>query len=83
MQKKLSKDKTVLEIGVGTGRLAVRTAPLCKEFYGIDISTENISVGLNDLITLEEDEKINIVAYCCDYVGFTFRMFRKQRTGIC
>ena len=38
----LSKDKTVLEIGVGTGRLAVRTAPLCKGFYGIDISTEMV-----------------------------------------
>mgnify|MGYP003320949059 CR=1 FL=1 len=42
----LSKDKTVLEIGVGTGRLAVRTAPLCKGFYGIDISTETIKTAI-------------------------------------
>ena len=38
----LDKDKSVLEIGVGTGRLAVRVAPLCGQFYGIDISTKNI-----------------------------------------
>ena len=39
---KLDKHKTVLEIGVGTGRLAVKTIPLCKEFFGIDISTKTI-----------------------------------------
>ena len=31
----LDKDKSVLEIGVGTGRLAVRIAPECREFFGI------------------------------------------------
>ena len=33
---KLDKMKTVLEIGVGTGRLAVKTIPLCNEYinYG-------------------------------------------------
>ena len=34
----LDKDKSVLEIGVGTGRLAVRIAPECREFFGIDSS---------------------------------------------
>ncbi len=38
----LEDNKKVLEIGVGTGRLAVKTAPLCKEFYGIDISPKTI-----------------------------------------
>lgn len=28
----LDKTKSVLEIGVGTGRLAVRVAPLCDKF---------------------------------------------------
>ncbi len=28
----LNKENSVLEIGVGTGRLAVRIAPLCGEF---------------------------------------------------
>ena len=30
----LGKEKSVLEIGVGTGRLAVRAAPNCREFCG-------------------------------------------------
>lgn len=31
----LDKDKSVLEIGVGTGRLAVRIAPECREFLAL------------------------------------------------
>lgn len=31
----LSKEKSVLEIGVGTGRLAVRVAPECRKFFGM------------------------------------------------
>lgn len=31
----LDSNKTVLEIGVGTGRIAVKVAPLCKAFTGI------------------------------------------------
>lgn len=38
----LNKENKVLEIGVGTGRLAVRVAPLCKDFFGIDISPKTI-----------------------------------------
>lgn len=34
----LTKEKSVLEIGVGTGRLAVRVASECREFCGIDLS---------------------------------------------
>ena len=43
---KLDKDKSVLEIGVGTGRLAVRVAPLCGQFYGIDISPKTIEIQI-------------------------------------
>jgi len=32
----------VMEIGVGTGRLALRTAPLCAAFYGVDISEKSL-----------------------------------------
>lgn len=39
----LTKEKTVLEIGVGTGRLALQTAPKCKTFYGIDLSSKTIA----------------------------------------
>lgn len=63
----LSKDKSVLEIGVGTGRLAVRTAPLCKEFYGIDISPETIK-GVTK--NLEEYQNVNLI--CDDFMTHNF-----------
>ena len=40
-QMALDESKSVLEIGVGTGRLAIRVAPLCRELWGIDISPKN------------------------------------------
>ena len=63
----LSKDNTVLEIGVGTGRLAVRTAPLCNEFYGIDISPETIKGAKKNL---EEISNINLI--CDDFMTYSF-----------
>ena len=63
----LSKDKTVLEIGVGTGRLAVRTAPLCKDFYGIDISPETIKGAEKNL---EEYQNVNLL--CDDFMIHSF-----------
>ena len=63
----LSKDKTVLEIGVGTGRLAVRTAPLCKEFYGIDISPETIKGAQRNL---EEYQNVSLI--CDDFMTYSF-----------
>ena len=45
----LDKDKSVLEIGVGTGRLAVRVAPLCGKFYGVDISPKTIERAKENL----------------------------------
>ena len=38
----LDESKTVLEIGVGTGRLAVKTAGRCRHLTGIDISPKTI-----------------------------------------
>lgn len=38
----LDKSKSVLEIGVGTGRIAVKVASFCKKFTGIDISGKTI-----------------------------------------
>ncbi|OGO90476.1 MAG: hypothetical protein A2Y17_13020 [Clostridiales bacterium GWF2_38_85] len=45
----LSTDKNILEIGVGTGRLAMQVAPLCKQFTGIDISTKTIERAKENL----------------------------------
>jgi ubiquinone/menaquinone biosynthesis C-methylase UbiE len=41
-EMKLSDNKTILEIGIGTGRLAVRIYNKCKILYGIDISKKTI-----------------------------------------
>lgn len=46
---KLDKTKTVLEIGVETGRLAVRVVPLCGFFLGIDISPKTIERAKENL----------------------------------
>lgn len=39
----LNGTQHVLEIGVGTGRLALRTAPLCASLTGIDLSEKTLS----------------------------------------
>lgn len=39
----LDGGQDVLEIGVGTGRLALRTAPVCRSFTGIDLSPKTIA----------------------------------------
>ena len=38
----LDKSKSVLEIGIGTGRLAIKVAQNCKILCGIDISEKTI-----------------------------------------
>ena len=63
----LNAEKSVLEIGVGTGRLAVRTAPLCKEFYGIDISTKTIERAKENLSSFE-----NVELICSDFLEYNF-----------
>ena len=45
----LSPDKQVLKIGVGTGRLAARTAPLCARLTGIDLSPKTIARARENL----------------------------------
>ncbi len=38
----LTGRENVLEIGVGTGRLALRTVPLCQRFTGLDLSPASL-----------------------------------------
>ena len=64
---KLDKDKTVLEIGVGTGRLAVRVAPLCGEFHGVDISSKTIERAKANLAEFE-----NVRLTCADFLSCKF-----------
>ena len=45
----LEGTKSVLEIGIGTGRLAMRVAPMCKDLCGIDISQKTIERAAENL----------------------------------
>lgn len=59
--------KDVLEIGVGTGRLAVKVAPNCRTFTGIDISPKTIARAKENLAGLS-----NIILVCDDFMTYRF-----------
>lgn len=63
----VKNDKKVLEIGVGTGRLAKRVAPLCKVFIGVDISSKTIERAKKNLVELE-----NVELHCADFIEHAF-----------
>ena len=63
----LTKEKSVLEIGVGTGRLAVRTAPECRDFFGIDISLKTVKRAKENL-----KARGNVTLICGDFMSYEF-----------
>ena len=63
----LSKNKSVLEIGVGTGRSAVKVAPCCFKLTGIDISPKTIDRAKDNL-----KEYGNIFFVCSDFNSHEF-----------
>ena len=63
----LSKNKSVLEIGVGTGRIAVKVAPCCLKMTGIDISPKTIERAKDNL-----KEYGNISFVCSDFNSHEF-----------
>ena len=86
----LDKGKSVLEIGVGTGRLAVRVAPLCGEFCGIDISPKtidrakenlsgqsNVKLHCGDFLTLDISHSFDII-----YSSLTFMHIEEKQKAI-
>lgn len=64
---KLDKHKTVLEIGIGTGRLAFKTIPLCKKFYAIDLSQKTIERATHNL-----SKYPNVKLICADFMTYDF-----------
>ena len=62
----LGAEKEVLEIGVGTGRMAVRAAPLCKKFTGVDFSEKTLERAKNHLTSK------NIELICADFLEYEF-----------
>ena len=63
----LDKSKSVLEIGIGTGRLAIKVAPNCKSLCGIDISEKTIQRATENLLLYQ-----NIKLICDDFMSFKF-----------
>ncbi len=63
----LYKSKSVLEIGVGTGRLALKVVPYCKRFTGIDISPKTIERAKKHL---GEYENVSLISPL--YLDFDF-----------
>ena len=87
---KLDKTKSVLEIGVGTGRLAVRVAPVCKCFTGIDVSSEtvkraeenlkefdNVKIICDDFLSAELHKKFDVV-----YSSLTFMHIEEKQRAV-
>lgn len=64
---RLSPEKSVLEIGVGTGRLAVRICGKCGHFTGIDISPKTIGRAKENLRSYE-----NAALICGNFLTYPF-----------
>ena len=84
----VDKTKSVLEIGCGTGRLAIKVAPFAKKFYGVDISPktivtakkhlsfENVSLVCDDFLKHKFDIKFDVI-----YSSLTFfHIQNKEKT---
>lgn len=63
----LTRNKKVLEIGIGTGRIAVKVAPFCMSLTGIDISPKTIERAKENL-----KEYKNISFICDDFSDYQF-----------
>ena len=66
-QMQLSPTASVLELGVGTGRLAVRVAPRCGRFLGVDIAPKTVERARTHLAPLE-----NAAVLCADFLTYPF-----------
>jgi len=63
----LTPEKSVLEIGVGTGRLALRVCGKCKSFTGIDLSPKTAARAAENM-----REYPNVHLICGDYLNHDF-----------
>lgn len=83
----LDGTQDVLEIGVGTGRLAVRIAPQCRSFTGVDVSEKSVAraemhlaeqpqatVICADFMAWQTEQRFDIV-----YSSLTFMHLRDKR----
>ena len=85
----LNKTKRVLEIGCGTGRIAVKVAPFVKSFCGIDISPMTIEIAKEhlpfantklicaDFLTYEISDSFDLI-----YSSLTFMHIKNKKRAI-
>jgi len=86
----LTGTQRVLEIGIGTGRLALRIAPLCASLCGIDLSPKtilraadnlsqfgNITLLQGDFLTYSFSRQFNVI-----YSSLTFMHIRDKAAAI-
>lgn len=64
---RLTPTKSVLEIGISTGRIAAKVAPFCRKLFGIDISPKTIRRAKENLSTFK-----NIEFICADFSDYCF-----------
>ncbi len=64
----LSPSKTVLEIGIGTGRLAEKTVGRCRHLTGIDLSPKTIERARENL-----RHYTNLSLICGDFTDYMFQ----------
>ncbi|MCL2776288.1 MAG: histidine phosphatase family protein [Oscillospiraceae bacterium] len=87
---RLSTDKSVLEIGVGTGRLAVRVCGKCGKFTGIDVSPKTAERAKENLRDFSNTRLIcgNFLTYPFNetfdviYSSLTFMHIQDKQTAI-
>ena len=85
----LDKEKTVFEIGVGTGRLAARVSLLCRRLVGIDFSPktvarakenlsdfQNTEIICEDFLRYETSERFDVI-----YSSLTFMHIKNKSTA--
>jgi len=86
----LNGSQSVMEIGVGTGRLALRTAPVCRHFTGIDVSPKtvaraganlahlpNVTLLCGDFLTAEFHQSFDVI-----YSSLTFMHMEDKQTAV-
>lgn len=85
----LKKDKSVLEIGCGTGRIALKVAPNVERFLGVDISLKTVERAKQhlkktcaeffkgDFLCLKTEEKFDLI-----YSSLTFMHFKNKLLAI-
>lgn len=84
----LDRTKSVLEIGVGTGRIAVKVAPNVLSFTGIDISKKTVEVAKKniknaslicaDFLRFDFDSTFDVV-----YSSLTFMHIKEKKNAFC